>query len=331
MSNANKNKRSMSLGKFLSDWGAVCGIVILFVAFSILEPKKFLTAQNMLTILRTCAIPVVIAMGSTFAFSAGVFDLSIGSQATMGAVFALSFRVWYGMPMVLAVLLAILACVLIGALNSLLVLRFKINAMLTTLSMQFMVNGLCVLYTGGGVVTPTRPGQNGQAIVATVPNWFWSIGKTSLIIVVMVICILVVAFFQNYTKHGRYLYMVGSNAEASRLSGISVVKYRALAFILTSFFAGLGGVLIVSRVGTVSASAGGSYLMPAIAAVNIGTSVAGVNKPNAIGTIVGALLMAIMENGLFMMAVSYDAIDIAKGAILLACLLFANMANSRTE
>ena len=104
-----------------------------------------------------------------------------------------------------------------------------------------------------------------------------------------------------------------------------VTAYRTLAFVVTGVFAALGGVLIVARAGTVAANAGGSYLMPAMAAVNIGIAVAGVGKPNAIGTLIGALLIQVVENGLFMLSVPYYSIDIAKGLILILALLLSNL------
>ena len=121
--------------------------------------------------------------------------------------------------------------------------------------------------------------------------------------------------------------MVGSNPEAARLSGIKVNLYRTLAFMMTGLFAGIGGILIVSRAGTVAAGAGGSFLMPAIAAVNIGSALGGRGKPNAIGTFIGAALIGIVENGLYALAFPYYAIDVVKGAILLVALVMSNYAN----
>ena len=119
--------------------------------------------------------------------------------------------------------------------------------------------------------------------------------------------------------------MVGANPEAAKLAGINVTAYRTMAFLATGLFAALGGILIVSRAGTVAANAGDSNLMPAIAAVNIGIAVAGVGKPNAIGTLVGALLLQVVENGLFMLSVPYYSINIAKGVILVLALMLSNL------
>ncbi|MDO4487713.1 MAG: ABC transporter permease [Eubacteriales bacterium] len=319
-----KNKK-MKISRFLSAWGAVLSMVIAFVIFSILQPEFFCSWSNIESILRSASITVVISMGMTFAFSCGVFDLSVGSVATLGAAFSLTFMVWYGMPMWLAILMTCVACMLVGVLNSILVLKFKIPAILATLAMQFILSGIALTYSGGSVINPNRPGANGQEIVMKVPELFWKLGKAPWIYIIMIVLVLFVAFFQNKTKHGRYLYMVGTNPEAAKLTGINVNAYRTFAFVATGFFAALGGILVVSRAGTVAASAGDSYLMPSIAAVNIGIAVAGIGKPNAIGTLIGALLLQVVENGLFMLSVPYYSINIAKGLILVLALVLSNL------
>ena len=317
------NRRKLS--HFLSAWGAVISMIVAFAIFSILQPSFFFTLNNVENILRAASITVVIAMGTTFAFSCNVFDLSVGALATLGAAFSLTFMVWYGIPLPLAILLTVACCMAFGAINAILVLKFKIPAILTTLAMQFIMSGLALTYSGGSVINPNRPGANGQEIVMEVPELFWKLGKAPWIYIIMLASVAVVAVFQNYTKHGRYLYMVGANPEAAKLAGINVTAYRTLAFVVTGVFAALGGVLIVARAGTVAANAGGSYLMPAMAAVNIGIAVAGVGKPNAIGTFIGALLIQVVENGLFMLSVPYYSIDIAKGLILILALLLSNL------
>ncbi len=318
-------------GRFLSAWGAVLSIVVAFAVFSILQPSFFCSWSNVESILRAASVTVVIAMGMTFGFSCGVFDLSVGTIATLGAAFSLTFIVWYGIPAPFAVLLAILCCMLMGALNALLVLKFKIPAILATLATQFILNGFALTYSGGSVINPNREGGNGQPIVQEVPDWFWKLGKAPYIYIIMILCVVAVMIFQTKTKHGRYLYMVGANPEAAKLSGINVKLYRTVAFLATGAFAAIGGVLIVSRAGTVAANAGDSYLMPSIAAVNIGIAVAGQGKPNAVGTLVGALLLQVVENGLYMLSVPYYSINIAKGIILILALLLSSLGNQNND
>lgn len=318
--------KNMSIGKFLTDWGAVVAIIVAFVIFSVTAKNVFFSLNNMITILRSIAITTVIAMGATFAFSAGVFDLSIGSIATLAAAFSVTFMAWYGIPMPLAILLTLAFCLLIGCINAFFVIKTHVPAFLATLAMQFVLDGVELTYSGGSLVNP-KVAPAGKEVVMQIPALFSQFGKAPLIIIIMIVCIIVVEIFQSQTRHGRFIYMAGANPEAARLSGIKVNFYRTLAFMMTGLFAGIGGILMVSRAGTVAAGAGGSFLMPAIAAVNIGSALGGRGKPNAIGTFVGAALIGIVENGLYALAFPYYAIDVVKGAILLVALVMSNYAN----
>lgn len=327
MSTNKLERRNFSVGRFLAEWGPVVTIPLLFIIFSCIDPATYLGWNNILTILRSASIYLIVAMGSTFAFSCGVFDLSVGSTVTLGGMFAITFQAWYGMPWWLACIATICACMCIGVVNSVLVLKFKIPGVLATLSMQFILNGLALTYSAGQVITATKANRPTQEVVREVPKAFWALGKAPWIIIIALTCVIVVAIFQNNIKHGRYLYMVGENEEAARLSGIRVNNYRTLAFLMTTVFAAIGGTVMASRNGSVATTAGAAYLMPAIAAVNIGRSVAGVNKPNAIGTFVGVMLWTVLDNGLLMVGVPYYMVDMAKGGILLLTLIVVNMAS----
>ncbi len=320
-------KGDFKLGKFLTEWGAVLAIIITFIIFSITAKGLFLSADNMVQILRSISITTIIAIGATFAFAAGFFDLSLGSVATIAAAFSCTLISWYGLPMWLAILLTFAICMLIGCFNSFVSFKLNVPTFLTTLAMSFILDGFVLTYSGGSIINPRMDGAAGQKLVKEIPEVFFQMGKAPWIIIIMLVCVAVCEFFQGYTKHGRFMYMVGSNAEAARLSGINVNFYRTLAFMLTGLFVAIGGILIVSRAGTVSTNAGTAFLMPSIAAVNIGAALAGRGKPNAIGTFVGAALIGVVENGLYALSFPYYAINIIKGVILLIALIMSNYAN----
>lgn len=212
---------------------------------------------------------------------------------------------------------------LVGVINAVVVVKFHVTAFLATLAMQFVLDGVILTYSGGALINPKVAGANGQEVVREVPEAFWNMGKSPYIIIIMFVCVIVVELFLSYTKHGRMLYMVGSNPGAARLSGIKTGAYIALAFVLTGLFSALSGMLIAARAGTVQSTAGSSFLMPAIAAANIGFSFGGRGKANAIGTFVGAALIGVVENGLYAMAFPYYSINIIKGLILLLALIMS--------
>lgn len=311
----------LAAGKLLAQWGVVLAIIIAFIFFSVCAPEAFLSFDNMITILKSISITAVIAMGATIGFAAGVFDLSFASLATLGAAFSVTFIAWFNMPMGIAMLATIGVCALIGIVNAVIVVRFHVTAFLATLAMQFVIDGIVMTYSGGALINPKIASASGREVVRQIPEAFWNMGKSPYIIIIMFICVIAVELFLNYTKYGRLLYMVGSNPGAARLSGVKVGAYITMAFIITAVFSALGGSLIAARAGTVQSTAGTSFLMPAIAAANIGFSLGGRGKANAFGTFIGAALIGIVENGLYAMSFPYYSINIVKGLILLIALI----------
>jgi len=139
----------------------------------------------------------------------------------------------------------------------------------------------------------------------------------------MVGCVLVAWFFLEYTKHGRFIYAMGGNREAAKLSGINVKAYRYLAGMITAVFIAIGGIIVASRGSSAQVMAADNYLMQSLAAVFVGRSVGGAEKPNAFGTFIGAMLVVTLENGLTIMAVPYYMLPAVKGAVLAAALIIA--------
>lgn len=325
------DKKKFAFGKVLSRWGVLLAIIIAFAFFSICAPQAFFSLSNFVTILKSISITTVIAMGATVGFAAGVFDLSFASLATLGAAFSVTFIAWFGMPMWLALPASALVCAVVGIINSIVVVKFRVTAFLATLAMQFVLDGLVLTYSGGSLINPRIDGANGMKVVREIPEAFWNLGKSPYIIIIMLVSIVLVEFFLSYTKYGRLLYMVGSNPGGARLSGVKVGAYITMAFIITAIFSCLGGALIAARAGTVQATAGTSFLMPSIAAANIGYSLGGRGKANAIGTFAGAALIGIVENGLYAMAFPYYSINIIKGIILLIALIMTAYTSKNSQ
>lgn len=315
-------KKSKSLMKFITKWATLITIVILFIFFtfanwnSAKNSSIFLTYDNMITIIRSISITAIIAIGLTYSLSVNGMDLSIGANANFADFLVMSMFVWHSMGITTSIVLSIVICLVIGLINSFLIVKMKIPDMVAALSTMFMFQGVAMTYSNGGAITERMMLKSGKASLGLVPAAFRGLGKEPWIIIIMLIVVLFAHFFLNYTKYGRYMYAVGGNPEAARLSGIPVNKYRILAYLLSASFAALGGILIAARVGTAQVNAGATYLMPAVAAAYIGFSVAGAGKPNALGTLAGAALVGMLENGLIMMSVPYYAMDIIKGAVL---------------
>lgn len=317
-----KAAQKSSAGEFIAKWGTLLTIAIVFIIFtfgnwdSSNNTSLFATGSNMITILRSISITTVIAIGLTFSLTVNGMDLSIGSNANFADTFIMTMFVWYGLNIGLSIVLTIVVCFTVAAINCILIVKLKIPDMVAALSTMFMFQGVAMTYSNGGAITEHMTRPDGLVAPGTVPEQFRAMGTEPWIIVIMLAVVIFAYFFLTYTKHGRYLYAVGGNPEAARLSGIPVSKYRISAYFISAAFASLGGILIAARVGTAQVNAGAAYLMPAVAAAYIGFSVAGAGKPNAIGTLAGAALVGVLENGLIMMSVPYFAMDIVKGAVL---------------
>lgn len=306
---------SFTIFQFLYRYGTIILILLLIVGFSLANPS-FLQTSNVITILRSISIVTIIAIGITISLAVGGFDLSVGSTASLSNAVVMSMFVWYSQATLVSVSIAIIACLVVGLFNAFMIVKIKIPDLLMTLATMFIIQGVALTYTRGATISENMIMSDGSYAEGSIPSFFSNIGQVPYIIIIMLICVVFVHLFLTYTKHGRSLYIIGGNEEAARLSGIAVNKYKVLAYLLSAFFAALGGIVLASRVMTAEINAGGSYLMDAVAAAFIGFAVFGAGKPNAIGTFIGAILIGVLANGLVMLSVPYYAMDIVKGSVL---------------
>ncbi|GAA3885331.1 MAG: ABC transporter permease [Gibbsiella quercinecans] len=303
------------LFEFLYKWGMLLTVVVLIALFG-LASDNFLDPNNIINILRSIAIVTVIAIGVSISLSVGGFDLSVGSTASLANALVVSLFVWYGFGTTGAIVLTLLICMLVGLFNAFLIVVLKIPDMLATLASLFVIQGVAMTYSYGGSITENMVLPSGDMAEGVIPAVFSSLGQVPVIVLIMLAVTIVIQLFLSLTKHGRRMYAIGGNPEAARLSGIRTVRYKVIAYIISSLLAALGGILLASRIGSSQVNAGGGYLMDAVAAAYIGFSLAGSGKPNALGTLVGAVILGVLQNGLVMLSVPYYAMDIIKGLVL---------------
>jgi simple sugar transport system permease protein len=308
-------RKSFDLFNFLYKYGTIITIVLLIIVFGTLT-DSFLSPTNIVNILRSISIVTIIAIGITVSLSVDGFDLSVGSTASLANAVAISMFVWYGQPTITAILAAITVCLFVGVFNSFMIVKVRIQDMLMTLATMFIVQGIALTYTRGAQVSQNMIMPDGSFATGKIPAAFAKIGQVPWIIIIMLVIVFLVHVFLTYTKHGRFMYVIGGNREAAKLSGIPVNRYRVAAYLLSSLFAAIGGIMLGARILTAEVNSGAPYLMDAVAASFIGFSVLGAGKPNAFGTFIGAVLIGILQNGLVMMSVPYYAMDIVKGGVL---------------
>ncbi|TYS31379.1 ABC transporter permease [Bacillus pumilus] len=310
-----KQRPSFHLFDFFYRYGTILTIVVLIVVFAAANPA-FLQSGNIINILRSISIVTIIAVGLTISLAVNGFDLSVGSVATLSNAIVISMFVWFSQNPLIAIVSALAASLIVGFLNALMIVKMKIPDMLMTLAMMFIIQGLAQTYTKGATISENMVLPDGTFSTGTIPAFFSKIGQVPYIILVMAAIVVFAHVFMTYTKHGRFMYIIGGNKEAARLSGIHVNKYKIAAYLLSALFAAIGGIVLASRVMTAEINAGTPYLMDGVAAAFIGFSVMGAGKPNAFGTFIGAILIGILQNGLVMMSVPYYSMDIVKGSVL---------------
>ncbi|WP_049292142.1 ABC transporter permease [Franconibacter helveticus] len=307
------------LFEFFYKWGMLLTVVALIALFGIAS-DNFLDPFNIINILRSIAIVTVIAIGVSVSLTVGGFDLSVGSTASLANALVISLFVWHGFGTTEAIVITLLLCALVGLFNVFLIVVLKIPDMLATLASLFVIQGVAMTYSFGGSITENMVLPSGDMAEGTIPEAFGLLGQVPTIVIIMLIVTLVAQLGLSLTTHGRRMYAIGGNPEAARLSGIRTTRYKVAAYMIASLLAGLGGILLASRIGSSQVNAGGGYLMDAVAAAWIGFSLAGSGKPNALGTLVGAVILGVLSNGLVMLSVPYYAMDIIKGLVLAGAL-----------
>ncbi len=319
-----KSEKSKKVVRFLLDWAAVITLALCFIIFTVKAGNKFMSKANMINILRAMSITTVFGIAATVTMSTDGFDMSICTLASCSAYVFVSMYLWYGLSLAMSIVVCVLVTLLMYQLTMFLILVCKIPDMLATVALMFVHQGLGQWYIGGGAVSTGMRLPNGNPPVRTMlSDSFSSIGRYPLIIIIMVICVLVAYVFLEHTKYGRYMYAIGGNKTAAKLSGINVKGYRYLAGLITAVFIAIGGILVASRGSSAQVGAADNYFMQAMAAVFVGRSVGGAEKPNALGTMLGAMLVSTLENGLTIMAVSYYVLPAVKGAVLALALIAA--------
>lgn len=297
----------------LSKIGPLIGLVLIMIILSILS-DSFFTANNMLNLLRQISVNALIAFGMTFVILTAGIDLSVGSLLALGSALTAGMLT-SGMDPVLAVFIGLLIGFGLGALNGLIITKGKVAPFIATLATMTIFRGATLVFTNGKPITGLSDSFS-----------FQMIGKGYLLgipfpVVIMLIIFFVLFFILRSTVFGRQVYAVGGNEEASTLSGIKADRVKIWVYALTGLLSVLAGIIIMSRLNSAQPTAGTSYELDAIAAVVIGgTSLMG-GRGKIFGTLVGALIIGVIDNGLNLLNVSSFYQQIVKGAVILLAVL----------
>ncbi|PSM38495.1 sugar ABC transporter permease [Streptomyces dioscori] len=308
-------------------YGFIFVTVTLFAYFALSEPS-FRDSATLLDTLRYVSVAAILGLGVTLTMAVGGIDMSVGAVAGLGVTVAAKTMVSYNQVGLVAILAVIAAGALAGLLNALLIVVLKIPDMLATLGTMFVIQGTKLVLVDGQSITPGMTQADGSTAPGKFTEGFLRIDRGTVLGVPVSVLIFgaltVVAWvFLARTRWGRVLYAIGANPEASRLAGIRVGAYRALAYVLSGVLASIGGLILASRIGQGDVSAGTSQLLEAVAVALVGTSVLGRGRPNVWGTALGAVLIGIITTGLTIKGLPYYTQDVVEGAVLILALIFS--------
>jgi ribose transport system permease protein len=291
---------------------AVASLIVIVVFFSLASPH-FFTANNLVSILTAATVTGILALGTTFVIITGGIDLSIGTGMVLCGVMAGVFLTYLGWPLWAGVAATILFGGLIGLINGFNVAVLGIPSFIATLGMMLIAAGLSLVISGTKPIYFTEtPDFQSIMNLSIIPGMRLPLG-----VVIFVVMIVVAAVLLSKTILGRYTFSIGSNEAATALSGVNVVRWKVVIYTLAGLFVGIAGVLSASRLSSAQPTGGMGLELEAIAAVVIGgTSLQG-GKGSIIGTVIGALIMAVLTNGLRIISVPQEWQSVAVGIVIL--------------
>lgn len=291
------------------------GFVVLFVLMSLLN-DSFLTVSNLTNVARQVSINAIIAVGMTCAILTGGIDLSVGPVMALAGSVAAGLMM-AAIPVPLAVLAALLVGVLFGVANGTCIAWLRMPPIIVTLASMGIARGLALLYTGGYPISG-------------LPEVFSFLGRGTVwgiqVPILVMIAVYIVAWIGlHHLSFGRYVYAIGGNEEAARLSGIRVRRYKMLVYVISGLTAALAGLVLTSRLMSGQPNAGEGFELDAIAAVVLGGAAISGGRGAIIGTLVGAMMLGVLNNGLNLMSVSPYIQNVVKGGIILAAIYLSSV------
>lgn len=308
---SNKFKFKANFKFNVRDAGTLIGLLIIVITFSVLSPM-FFTMPNILNILQQSSINAAIALGMTLVIISGNIDLSVGPTAALSAVLGASLMV-SGVPIPIAIIGTLLVGSACGLFSGMLVAYAGLQAFIVTLGGLSLFRAISLIYTGGnpifGIPMEFRNFMNGDLMGVPVP-----------VIIVMIVA-LILWVVMNKTPLGEYILAVGGNEEAARVAGVPVKKTKVTVFMISGLLAALSSLILIGRLGAAEPTMGSLWELDAIAAAAIGGASLMGGKGSVIGTIIGAIILGSLRNGLTLMNIQAFYQLLATGLIIIIAML----------
>lgn len=300
-----KNKNII---QYLQDYGSFIALIFLVIVIGAISPD-FRTVNNFLSLLRQSAINGLIAFGMTCVILTGGIDLSVGSVLALTSIIC-AHTIKIGLPAPLSMLIALIFGIILGTISGLMVTKSRLQPFIATLITMTGYRGLTMILSGGKPIS--RLGNNlllnqigkGSFLGIPIPVW------------ILIIFFAIFLFVLKKTVLGRQIYATGSNAKAAEWAGININNIKLIVYAVSGFMASLSGLILVSRLGSAQPTLGSGYELDAIAAVALGgTSMTG-GRGKITGTLIGILIIAVLNNGLNIIGVSSYYQDVVKALVI---------------
>lgn len=308
-----KLKTNKSYTQYLQEFGSLIALLLLVAVIGVISPD-FRTFNNLISLLRQSSINGLIAFGMTCVILTGGIDLSVGSVLALSTMLSAGM-IAGGVPPVLAMLAALVLGTGLGLVSGVLVTRGRLQPFIATLITMTVYRGLTMIYANG------KPISNlGDDPVLT------GIGKKAFLMIPVPVWMLILVFglflfMLTKTAFGRKIYATGSNWKAAQLAGVNISKTKLVVYGLSGLMASISGLILLSRLGSAQPTLGSGYELDAIAAVALGGTSMNGGRGKIYGTLIGVLIIAVLNNGLNILGVSSYYQDVIKGLVILLAVL----------
>ncbi|MEC0091167.1 ABC transporter permease [Paenibacillus macquariensis] len=300
--------------KYLWEQYSVLFALIVLIIFASILSEHFLSITNITNVLRQVSIVGILSLGMTFVIILGGIDLSVGSVLAMSGTVVMASQVTYSTSIPVSIVLGLMCGLIIGLINGLMVTYGKITAFIATLAMMTIARSIALFYADAGAISGLNStyAKIGNAYVFGIP----------IPVIIFVIMVFLSYIVLEKTVYGRHVYAVGGNAQAARLSAISVFRVTIISYMICGFTAAVGSIIETSRLNSISTSTSGNmYELDAIAAVIIGGASLSGGRGRILGTLFGVLILGVLSNTMNLLNISPYLQGVVKGLIIVAAVL----------
>lgn len=317
-------KENKNIGAFLSEYGVFIALLILVAIISSISPE-FRQPGNFLNLLRQASFNGLIAFGMTCVILSGGIDLSVGSTFALSAIVCAEM-IGHGVPVIVAVPVALLVGVALGLISGLLVTKGRLQPFIATLITMTAYRGLAMIITDGKPISRLAESSGDSVLFKAMGkgNFIFTFApdfKIPIPIIILVVVFGIMYFMLKHTTFGRRLYATGSNAKCAALSGVNIDRVKMSVYAISGFLSAMAGLIMISRVDSAQPIMGSGYELDAIAAVALGGTSMNGGRGRIAGTIAGVLIIAVLNNGLNILGVTSYYQSVVKAVVILVAVL----------